>query len=224
MGSGEHRPASEPHRDDSENPLVPENGSGTLSRPRQRPASNPLRHGRPGAERSCATVDRIGECDFWAASYRSGDLYRPVECKLSRQRDDLMAWIPSQPATSESLARLQSMAGVSLPSAYLSYLRRVGGGEGDLGVEPGWIQFWPVEEVLELNLAYEIRQNLPGFLGFGSNGGGELLAFDMREGGDPPVVMVPFIPMCADEAQLIATSFEELVRHLPGEVDSGGAG
>jgi SMI1-KNR4 cell-wall len=116
------------------------------------------------------------------------------------------------------------MAGVTLPPAYLNYLRRAGGGEGELGVEPGWIQFWPVEKVLELNHAYEIRQNLPGFFGFGSNGGGELLAFDMREAGDPPVVMVPFIPMSAEEAQLVATTFEELIRSLPNEANSGEAG
>lgn len=135
-----------------------------------------------------------------------------------------MAWTPSQPAVPESVTRLQSMAGIPLPPAYLSYLRRAGGGEGDLGVEPGWIQFWPVEKVLELNRAYEVHQNLPGFFGFGSNGAGELLAFDMREAGDPPVVMVPFIPMSAEDAQLVATTFEELIRRLPDEATSGGAG
>ena len=101
------------------------------------------------------------------------------------------------------------MAGVTLPGAYLNYLRRIGGGEGELGVDPGWIEFWPAAEVLELNRAYEVRENLPGFFGFGSNGGGELLAFDMREAGKAAVVMVPFIPMSAADAQLVATAFEE---------------
>jgi hypothetical protein len=97
-----------------------------------------------------------------------------------------------------------------LPPAYLEFLRSTGGDEGELDVEPGWIQFWPAEEVIEMNRSYEVERNLPGFFGFGSSGGGELFAFDMRGDGEPPVVMVPFISMTSSEARFIASSFEEL--------------
>lgn len=103
-----------------------------------------------------------------------------------------------------------------LPSAYLAMLEESNGGEGDLGVDPGWITLWPAEDVLSNNASYCVAEALPGFLGFASNGGGELLAFDLRGGEPYPIVMIPFIPMEAAEAVQIASSFEEL-RQLLGK-------
>jgi hypothetical protein len=115
-----------------------------------------------------------------------------------------------QGADQEAVAALRKRAGVVLPASYLDQLAVSNGGEGDLSVEPGWICFWPAEEVITSNEGYHIPQRLPGFFGFASNGGGELLAFDIR-GSEPfPVVMVPFIPMDAREAVQIACSFDEL--------------
>jgi hypothetical protein len=37
---------------------------------------------------------------------------------------------------------------VSLPRGYLEQLAVSNAGEGDLGIEPGWIAFWPAEEVI----------------------------------------------------------------------------
>jgi hypothetical protein len=117
------------------------------------------------------------------------------------------------PVAGDGVARLER-ARTGLPSAYLAFLRSGGGGEGDLGIEPGWIQFWPAEQVVDLNRGYQVELNLPGFFGFGSNGGGEMFAFDMRRGGDPQVVMVPFIAMTESEARVVAPSFGELAPHL----------
>lgn len=102
-----------------------------------------------------------------------------------------------------------------LPSAYLTMLGESNGGEGDLGVDPGWIVLWPAEDVLSNHANYCVAEALPGFLGFASNGGGELLAFDLRGGEPYPIVMIPFLPMEAAEAVQIASSFEEL-RELMG--------
>jgi len=66
---------------------------------------------------------------------------------------------------------------------------------------------WSAEEVLERNRGYEVPGRLPGFFGFGSNGGGELLAFDMRRGQACPVVAIPFVPMDAEEAIAVSESF-----------------
>ena len=107
-----------------------------------------------------------------------------------------------------------------LPGSYLAQLAASNGGEGELGVEPGWISFWPAEEVVGLNATYRIAELLPGFFGFGSDGGGELLAFDVRSQEPFPVVMVPFIPMDAEEAVQIVRSFDEL-RPLIGNAFGG---
>lgn len=69
------------------------------------------------------------------------------------------------------------------------------GGGGPLAVQPGWFQLWPAEQVLALNRDYGVRDDLPFLFGFGSNGGGELLAFDTRLGPPWKVAMVPFIGM-----------------------------
>jgi hypothetical protein len=125
-----------------------------------------------------------------------------------------MGWTNAPDVSANDVARLEKTP-PRVPSAYLEFLRSTGGGEGDLGVKPGWIQFWPADQVVDLNRSYEVELNMPGFFGFGSNGGGELFAFDMRAGEEPQVVTVPFIPMVAAEARIVAASFDEL-RQLLG--------
>jgi len=129
-----------------------------------------------------------------------------------------VVWMPSKPPAPGDVARLVSGCGVSLPEAYLTYLALTGGGEGELSVEPGWIQFWSADRVLALNLSYEVPVNLPGLFGFGSSGGGELFAFDLRGSPNcPAVVMMPFIPMEAAAARTVASTFEALLKLLPAE-------
>jgi hypothetical protein len=119
-------------------------------------------------------------------------------------------WRAAPPASAVALAKLRDQAPVRLPQSYFDQLAASNGGEGDLGVKPGWIAFWPAEEVLGSNAAYSLTEFLPGFFGFGSNGGGELLAFDVRTHEPYPIVMVPFIPLEVREAVQIAGSFQEL--------------
>jgi hypothetical protein len=98
---------------------------------------------------------------------------------------------------------------VNLPATYFAQLAASNGGEGDLGVDPGWVAFWPAEDVAASNAEYSIAESLPGFFGFGSNGGGELLAFDLRGDEPYPVVMVPFVPMDPRDAVQVARSFDD---------------
>jgi hypothetical protein len=111
---------------------------------------------------------------------------------------------PAEPAVIASIAA----ALPAVPPDYLAFLALTDGGEGELGLDPGWFQLWPAAEVVELNAAYEIDAFLPGFIGFGSSGGGELLAFSPRGA----VVRVPFIPMEESEAVDMALTFTDLVR------------
>jgi hypothetical protein len=123
-------------------------------------------------------------------------------------------WDAEAPARPGSIQSLAHDARKDLPEDYLALLRYSDGGEGSLGLECGWFLLWPSTEVLELNKGYEIEEHIPGFFGFGSNGGGELLAFDTR--GDKPwkVVMIPFIPMSEKEAIVIAKDFEEFIKAI----------
>lgn len=121
--------------------------------------------------------------------------------------DPSALWDREPPADPATLATLK-VALPELPADYLEFLALSNGGAGDLGVDPGWFQLWPAGEVAELQTAYEIPRFLRGYLGFGSNGGDELLAF----APSGAVVMVPFIPMDSEHAQVIAPSFTQLVR------------
>ncbi len=123
-------------------------------------------------------------------------------------------WNRQPPATQDSIEALASDCSLDLPKQYLEFLTLSNGGEGELGVDPGWFQLWPVEEVLDLNRDYGIDEFLPGFFGFGSNGGGELLAFDTRDNSPWKVVMVPFIPMDVEEAIVIADDFPTFVQAI----------
>jgi hypothetical protein len=130
-------------------------------------------------------------------------------------RDGLDGWHTREyPASPEALESLAASAPLQLPEEYFALLRFSNGGEGELGVEPGWFQLWPAEEVLPLNRAYGVPEFLPGFFGLGSNGGGELLALDARIGPPYKVVMVPFVPMEVLEAETIAEDFLGFVRAL----------
>jgi hypothetical protein len=96
------------------------------------------------------------------------------------------------------------------PDEYVRYCTGDGPKEGGLSVEPGWFMLWPLAEIEQLNRDYHVQELLPGFLGFGSNGGGELLAFDSRG----HVFMVPFLPMEASEAKPVADSWAEFAERI----------
>ena len=124
------------------------------------------------------------------------------------------SWDRLPPASQAALQKLRAECGVELPEAYLLLLGSSNGGEGELAVEPGWFQLWQAEGVLELNASYEVAEHAPGFFLFGSSGGGELLALDLR--GEQPwkVVMLPAIPLEADQAVVVAEDFTGFIRAM----------
>lgn len=129
-------------------------------------------------------------------------------------------WSSNSPAPQAAVALLRSEAEIPLPESYLQFLCTTNGGEGDLGIEPGWISFWSAEEVLDLNRSYELDQLVPGFFGIGSNGGGDLIALDGRKGPPFPVVAVPFVPLGVEDAMIIAPDFDALISLLGVRIDA----
>jgi hypothetical protein len=98
-----------------------------------------------------------------------------------------------------------------VPDGLIAYHRGGGRLEGDLGEGiPGWFQLWSLGEIEEMNRGYEVQQNVPGYTGFGSNGGLEMLAFSP----DGKVVAIPFIGMEAEEAILVADSWDAFERRI----------
>jgi hypothetical protein len=71
---------------------------------------------------------------------------------------------------------------------------------------------WSAEEIVELNRAYEVEDSVPGFFGFGTDGGGELFAFRLKASQPWQVYMIPFIPMEETAAVLVAEDFTQLTK------------
>jgi len=129
--------------------------------------------------------------------------------------DEPRHWDRNEPAQPDAIAQCISDLGIaSLPLSYVEFLSLSNGGEGTLGVDPGWFQLWPCEELSEVQQLYHMTEELPGFLAIGSNGGGELLAFDTRNGEPWAVCMIPFITMEVAEAIQIAPDFDTFVTYL----------
>lgn len=98
----------------------------------------------------------------------------------------------------------------SLPSQYIAYFVSGGLVEGFLDGPPGYFALWHPDEIEKNNADLQVDDQAPGFLGFGGDGGGEMLAFD-RAGA---VVLLPMIGMEPQYAQPIANSWGEFEQRL----------
>jgi len=99
---------------------------------------------------------------------------------------------------------------MKLPEEYARYCAGDGPKEGGLSVHPLWFHLWQPDQVEQLNRDYQVAEFAPGFLGFGSNGGGELLAFDAAG----RVFMIPFVGLCAEDARPVAGSWSQFVEKM----------
>ncbi len=128
-------------------------------------------------------------------------------------------WKKEGPASDEAIQSLLESSTHKLPQEYLALLKISNGGEGELGIEPGWLQLWPAEQVIEHNQGYEVQNRVPGFFGFASSGGGELLAFDTRAEQPWKIYMIPFGCMEEENAILIAESLMAFTSAIGQPID-----
>ena len=97
-------------------------------------------------------------------------------------------WHKAEGASAEAIALLRSIAPVDLPESYFSLLSFSNGGEGPLSVQPLWFCLYPAEEVAQLERDGTFRQFFGKLFVIGGNGGGEAVAFDLRESEPYPLV------------------------------------
>jgi hypothetical protein len=97
-----------------------------------------------------------------------------------------------------------------LPCSYVEFIESHNGWEGDLGERFGYVVFWKRETIQERWVGYEMGAYLSErWFPFGSNGGDEMLCFDLRSGTDR-VFCIPYIGMSDEEAMLLYDSFADL--------------
>lgn len=103
-----------------------------------------------------------------------------------------------------------------LPPEYFEFLSRSNGGEGFLGISPGYFALWPAESVVTFTHEYELHVYLPGYVCIGSSGGGTLFVFS--ESGSPPgLFAVEAIGMEIEDLELVTPTFGEFVTAFGGE-------
>ena len=115
------------------------------------------------------------------------------------------------PAVLSLIQKFEAASDIGLPDDYLEFLQKANGVEGWIG--DAYVMLWRVEELLERNSAYRVAEYARGFLLFGSDGGGEAFAFDLRSGSGP-IVSVPFIGMDGASATPIAATFKGFLESL----------
>ena len=91
----------------------------------------------------------------------------------------------------DAISAAERALGVDFPADYAEFMLETNGGEGDVR-EAAWVQLWPVESLVKQNAEYQAAEFYPGFVLFGSDGGGEAYAFDTRS-RRASIVMFPWI-------------------------------
>lgn len=98
-----------------------------------------------------------------------------------------------------------------LPSEYWDFLESPGAvSEGLADGEPGYFALWHPDEIDDRNAALNVCEAAPGFLGFGTDGGGEMLAFD-KTGA---VYCLPLVGMAPQYARKVAPSWAEFQQRI----------
>lgn len=103
-----------------------------------------------------------------------------------------------------------------LPPSYVAFIEGHGGWEGDLGDELGYVVLWDCATVHERYHSYDMAMSLDArWFPFGSDGGGEMLCFDLSSGSDK-VFWIPFIGMSGDVALPQDCAFADIARAVLG--------
>ena len=126
--------------------------------------------------------------------------------------DKLLTDFSGQPGTAEQFIQdAEKALDVQLPDDYRTFLSQFNGGEGFIGKH--YLILWKVEELYQFNRDYQVNEYAPGFLIFGSTGGGDGFAFDTRS--NPfRVMQVPFIGMSLVDAFFVADCFTTLLERM----------
>jgi len=123
----------------------------------------------------------------------------------------LVEFHKSSPCPVADIDAAQVALNVALPADYRAFLEMSDGGEGFVGED--YLILWRASELQPFNRDYEVPTYASGLVGFGSDGGGEMFAFDVRF-QPPPVVIVPFIGMGHEDALVVADNFAGLLRRM----------
>jgi hypothetical protein len=126
-------------------------------------------------------------------------------------------WFAVPAAPREMLDELRQVAPVELPASYYQLLAFSDGGEGPLPLNPFNLCLDASNQVTEAIRTKNYGQpDLAGFIVFGGNGGGELLAFDVRGAAPWPIVTIDLV-VGAASAEQVAPDFDAFMELIGRE-------
>jgi hypothetical protein len=105
---------------------------------------------------------------------------------------------------------------MKLPEEYVRYVEAGGLLEAFTEGEPGYIALWPLGDIERNNNDLQVVEYASEYLGFGGDGGGELLAFDK----DGVVYKLPMIGMEPRYALKVADSWTQLEQRIDKTSDA----
>ena len=101
-----------------------------------------------------------------------------------------------------------------LPESYVCFLEAHKEWEGDLGEYYGYVVLWDRAKIQDYWTSYEMAKYLPDhWFPFGSNGGDDMLCFDLRKKNDTSY-LIPYIGMSEQDAMEHCISFELIAAEI----------
>lgn len=117
----------------------------------------------------------------------------------------------NSPAIEKDISKAERILNISFPEDFRDFLMESNGGEGSIG--ENYVMLWNTDELGEYNNSYQVDEYAKGLVLFGSDGGGEAFAFDMRT-SPPPIVSVPFVGVSLEYANPLAGKFVAFLEKL----------
>jgi hypothetical protein len=98
----------------------------------------------------------------------------------------------------------------SLPEELVGYHRSGKRLDREIPVQPWLCHFWPLDELVVHNNNYKVSEFAPGYLGFATNGGGEMYAFSPSG----RIVCLAFVGMNPKEEFFVAETWRDFEHML----------
>ena len=97
-----------------------------------------------------------------------------------------------------------------MQSNVIDYLKSPAPKVCELDESPFLCEFWALDDLETFNREYEVQECAPGYYGFATSGGGEMLAIDPSG----QVVSLPYIGMEPSVASVVANNWSTFVAKL----------
>ena len=94
----------------------------------------------------------------------------------------------------------------NLPNGFIDFFKETNG--ADISTDDSYCLLWPLTDMVQLNMEYNVSVYAPEFFIFGSDGGDTAYAIEMETGY---IFEMPFIGMSKQEAKIKSKSFIDFI-------------